>query len=394
MHTAKILVILGIMLLIVGCVPSLHPLFTEKDPIFEPALVGTWGEEGSKETWTFQKSGDNTYDLIITEKRTILDSEVIVNKFDAYLVKVDKFLFLDIYPKGPEIESDFYKSHLIPAHTFSKVWIDGDVLHLGILDYEWLKEMIDNKKVNISHERLGDEPSPMIVLTASTKALQEFVLKYAEDAEAFPMGELHRQKDQQETSLGKETQRENARLETILVQLAELEGVILVTDTSVFRLPENPKPALIREIKTLSEIIDILKKHGISIQPSSHNEKIWYVFDKTKKIDYENREITYIDKLHKDVPIEDGNKRYTIRLINADVGFLCKTVAEVIHRQIAAGDGLHCRINIIAGRGLVAREVIDVFEATLQLCGLDIQQTNAGEYRVQKYTVKPPVFVK
>ncbi|MBI4243284.1 MAG: hypothetical protein HY606_04260 [Planctomycetes bacterium] len=394
MQTAKILVIFGIMLLIAGCVPSLHPLFTEKDLVFEPALLGTWGEEGSKETWTFQKSVDNTYDLIITEKRTILGSEVIANKFNAYLVKLDKLLFLDIYPKEPEIEGDFYKFHLIPAHTFSKVWIEDDVLHLGMLDHDWLKKMIDNKKVNISYERLGDEPSPMIVLTASTKALQEFVLKYAEDAEAFPMGEVHRQKDRQETHLDAETHRGNALLETVLVQLAELEGVILVTDMSVFRLLENLKPALIREIKTSAEIIDILKKHDISIQPSSHNEKIWCVFDKTKKIENENREIACIEKIHKDVPIEDGNNRCTIRLINVDIGVLCKTVAEVTHEQIMVDDGLHCLINVIAGRGLVAREVIDVFESSLRLCGLDIQQTNAGEYKVQKYTAKPPVFVK
>jgi hypothetical protein len=204
MRTAKIFIIFGIMLLIVGCVPSLHPLFTEKDLVFEPSLVGTWVGEGDKTTWTFQKAEDDAYELVYAEGK-------VPAKFDAHLLRLGKSLFLDIYPADTEIhekiDNDFYQFHLIPAHTFSKVWIEGDVLHLGMLDHDWLKKMIDNKKVNISHERLSDEPSPMIVLTASTKALQKFVLKYAEDTEAFPMGDLHRQKDQQESHLDADTQR-------------------------------------------------------------------------------------------------------------------------------------------------------------------------------------------
>lgn len=37
------LVVLGVALSVTGCfVQSLHPLFTKKDLVFEPALAGTW----------------------------------------------------------------------------------------------------------------------------------------------------------------------------------------------------------------------------------------------------------------------------------------------------------------------------------------------------------------
>ncbi len=29
-------------LLVVGCLPSIHPLFTDKDLVFKKELVGTW----------------------------------------------------------------------------------------------------------------------------------------------------------------------------------------------------------------------------------------------------------------------------------------------------------------------------------------------------------------
>src|SRR5688572_2052421 len=44
--------VLGTVLWVVaGCVPSLNPLYTLKEVVFDPALIGSWSEEGS--TWTF-----------------------------------------------------------------------------------------------------------------------------------------------------------------------------------------------------------------------------------------------------------------------------------------------------------------------------------------------------
>lgn len=182
MRTMKILLTFGIALLISGCLqPSLHPLFTEKDLVFDPALISAWVGENEKKTWILQKAGDHTYDLF-------WEGEGDSAKYEAHLVRLGKFEFLDIYPQVPEMCDD---ALLIPAHTFLRIWRDGDILRTAMLDPDWLEDMIARKKVKIAHERLDDR----IVLTASTKELQKFILKYAEDINAFPdPAEWHRQK--------------------------------------------------------------------------------------------------------------------------------------------------------------------------------------------------------
>lgn len=182
MRHLKILAVLGILLFVSGCVvSSLHPLFTEKDLVFDKALLGTWTAAGEDDTLTFEDGGEKTYDLIYTAEGPKV-------RYKAYLVQLGKFRFLEIYP---EISEDYDAYHFIPAHTFWKIWLDDGILHINGLAHDWLKKMIEQKKIEISHELLDDR----IILTASTDELQKFVLKYAEDTSAFSIAEeFHRQK--------------------------------------------------------------------------------------------------------------------------------------------------------------------------------------------------------
>ena len=195
MHITKIWIAFALAVLIAGCVRSLHPLFTEKDLIFEPTLVGTWVDGDGKDTWTFQKSKDKSYTLIhfqhehgkFMEGKETGDTA----RFEVKLGRLGNFFFLDIYPEEPTIKNDLYKIHLIPAHTFSRMWLEGDELRLSMLDNDWLKKMIAEGKVQITHEKIDGD----VILTAPTEELQKLVLKYAEDTKAFPEpGKLHRLK--------------------------------------------------------------------------------------------------------------------------------------------------------------------------------------------------------
>ena len=184
MRSIKILILLGLVIYLTGCVPSLHPLFTDKDLVFDPALVGTWVDEDGKNIWEFQKSRENAYELVYTENEEPA-------KFQAHLVKLGDFLFLDIFPEEPGMKNGLYKGLLIPAHGFSRIWIEGGLVRLAYLDPDWLKDMIDKKKVKIGHDWIDQS----LILTASTRDLQKFALKYAEDSKAFSVKtELHRQK--------------------------------------------------------------------------------------------------------------------------------------------------------------------------------------------------------
>ncbi|MBI5022140.1 MAG: hypothetical protein HZB59_11955 [Ignavibacteriales bacterium] len=185
-----------IVLTLIGCVRSLYPLFMEEDLIFNNELLGTWREKDGKSTWIFEKSNDKNYTLIhFATEHNAPDDKVPGDtvRFIAQLGKLGKYIFLDIFPGKPDtkVKNDFYDFHLLPVHTISRVWLTNDTLKLSMLDNDWLAKMIDKNAYRIKHARLNDQ----LILTASTKELQQLVIKYANNTKAFPKpGELHRVK--------------------------------------------------------------------------------------------------------------------------------------------------------------------------------------------------------
>ncbi len=104
-------------ILLGGCVPSLHPLYTDKELIFEEKLLGTWSDNDPGGKWEFKKVTDsNSYLLTITDDEG-------TGSFDAHLVKLNQMLFLDIYPKEAESlkTCGFWTLHILPVHTFMKI---------------------------------------------------------------------------------------------------------------------------------------------------------------------------------------------------------------------------------------------------------------------------------
>ncbi|HEY3128610.1 MAG TPA: hypothetical protein VGL91_04070 [Acidobacteriota bacterium] len=93
-----------------ACIPSLHPLYVQRDLVLAPELEGTWVEAVGEDTWTFQKGAGNDYKLIHKEKGE-------PGNFDVHMVRLGKFLFLDIYPQPPDVKNDFYRGHLIRCHS-------------------------------------------------------------------------------------------------------------------------------------------------------------------------------------------------------------------------------------------------------------------------------------
>jgi len=177
MRTGTVAIVLAIGFLAAGCVPSLHPLYTDEDVVFEAGLVGAWVQENADGMWVFaQKPGENAYTLVQTEDEA-------TGKFEVHLVRLGEHLFMDLYPEDPEpeIKNGFYKMHLMPVHTFWKVTIEDDVVTLTGLDPQWLPKAIEEKKVEITSTQVQDA----IVLTAGTKELQEFILKQADNEDAF-----------------------------------------------------------------------------------------------------------------------------------------------------------------------------------------------------------------
>jgi hypothetical protein len=195
MKTKKFLFYL-LAVLLGGCVPvvSLHPLFNKKDVVFDEKLLGTWVED-SNNSWEFKRADgkENAYRLIFSDK------EGKKGLFIAHLVKLKDKLFLDACPAlwEPEdpnmIEWAYNTLFLIPAHTFIKVNSIEPQLKIQITDDEKMKEFLKADPNAVKHAFLDDGPSP--ILTGSTKELQAFVLKYADDKRVFgDEGVLNRKK--------------------------------------------------------------------------------------------------------------------------------------------------------------------------------------------------------
>jgi len=188
MKTKKLLFYM-LAVLLGGCVPviSLHPLYTEKDVVVDKKLCGTWIDNSgdTKTTWEFEHIDEpkNAYKLIFT------DEEGKKGSFVAHMVKLQNRLFLDIFPSElpwePEdpnkMDWPYNSLFLIPAHTFVKIDSIEPQLKLRLTLESKMEELLKENPSAVEHIFVGDR----IVLTASTKKLQAFVLKYADDERAF-----------------------------------------------------------------------------------------------------------------------------------------------------------------------------------------------------------------
>lgn len=92
-----------------------------------------------------------------------------------------KSLYLDIYPEEPDVKNGFYKSHLIRAHSIAKIKLAGPLLYVAVLNADWLKDQLNRGNIDIPNQRLDGG----ILLTASTKYLQQFVRDHGEDPGIF-----------------------------------------------------------------------------------------------------------------------------------------------------------------------------------------------------------------
>lgn len=166
MRVLKVLAAMALILVLGGCLtPSIHPLYTDGDLVFDPALVGAWSDD--EDVWAFEAEDEDGYRLTITE-----DEEVA--RLSAHLVQLGDHRFLDLYPEDPECENCWYYFHMLPVHTFCRVSVQGDALEMAFVDGEWLKEKSEAGELGLRHEYRDDQ----VILTASTTELQEYILSH------------------------------------------------------------------------------------------------------------------------------------------------------------------------------------------------------------------------
>ncbi len=172
-----------------GCVPvmSLHSLYTKENVVFEEKLLGTWVDDPNspETTWEFNRieEPETAYRLVLSDK----DGQK--GSFVAHLVKLENRLFLDVYPSELPWEPDdpnkvkwlFNSFFLIPAHTFIKIDSIKPQLKMRLINDGKMEELLKEDPNAVKHTSIEGR----VVLTASTKELQAFVLKHADDNRVF-----------------------------------------------------------------------------------------------------------------------------------------------------------------------------------------------------------------
>jgi hypothetical protein len=193
----KHLIIVAILVLITavsGCLSTLHPLFTDKDLVFDARLLGAWKTGNGDEAIVFEKGNPQLFSELPEALQKISGNAYLVTKqkdgqvkrYHAFLCRIGKELYLDYFPAETERQKkydEFYKSHFIKMHSFYRVrFKDNNSFEIGQFDEQYLRDLIDKKQVRIQYEVRLDGS---YLITAPTEELQQYVTKYGDDEAAY-----------------------------------------------------------------------------------------------------------------------------------------------------------------------------------------------------------------
>ena len=118
-----------------------------------------------------------------------IDEDGKKGSFVAHLLKLQGKLFLDIYPRELPWDPDdpnkmdwpYNSFFLIPAHTFLKIDSIEPQLKMRLALESKVEELLKENPKAVTYTTVGER----LILTASTKELQAFVLKHADDDRLF-----------------------------------------------------------------------------------------------------------------------------------------------------------------------------------------------------------------
>lgn len=174
--------LLGAVVLIIGCVPSLYSLYEgEKDLVWEPDLLGHWvGEDSS---WIFspmepESDAPKMYQVLVLD-----EDNTVQGNLAAGLVKLGEQRFLDTTLAKTESFGDYNAMHIQPTHLIWHVQSTSPTLKMRAMDPEWLNRFVGENPDKIAVENMDN--GDRVLLRAKPKELQAFVLQHLGEDELF-----------------------------------------------------------------------------------------------------------------------------------------------------------------------------------------------------------------
>lgn len=161
-------------------VVSISPLATDKDAVFEPALVGTWTASPT-ERYVVSKLGEKAYKIEIFDEK---DKTTMTGR----VFRLDGVLFLDITPGAgwtelgvPETTAGLLKDWFLPLHLFARINQVTPSLSVSAVNETWLKEFLKEHPAALAHTYRDSD----VVLTGSTEDIRGFLRAHANTPGAF-----------------------------------------------------------------------------------------------------------------------------------------------------------------------------------------------------------------
>jgi len=182
MKTALSIVTLAGALLCTGCQDSwlsLYPLYEKGDTVLDAGLAGPWYANVLEPERIVFSMGADSY--VMTESTLTAGQWKESEHYDAFLTRIGDSLFLDL-STSPGMA--------IRGHSLLKIRIAEHALQITSLRDEWLREQL-MKQAALSYL---DLPDGRQLITAPTRELRRFIVKYADDSNAFEdeLIEFHR----------------------------------------------------------------------------------------------------------------------------------------------------------------------------------------------------------
>ena len=162
-----------------GFVLSLAPSYTPADLESDHGLVGTWTTTEGDATLNFEQGEQGEYRVVVREKDGGGESSA---EFEAHLMRLGALWFIDFLPIREAGGGEFYQMHLFRAHSIARIELSEDTLQMVFFDATWLQKKIDEKAVDISHQKTDGT----LLLTGTTEEVQQLLFLHGNDDGAFP----------------------------------------------------------------------------------------------------------------------------------------------------------------------------------------------------------------
>ena len=185
----KVLVLVPVIAWLGGCscAGSLRPLESGAPPLESANLRGKWvSTDDSSNQQEYFLVDSASADVYVVS--SLKPNEKLTDVYEVSLVQVGSYTFLDAAFDETESGQEHRSVHdmgALPIHFIGRVWVEGDTLRLGLLNYDWLKQMISTGKVTLPSIEHHEDSDSLLLLTAESDKLAEFVRQYAEDPDAF-----------------------------------------------------------------------------------------------------------------------------------------------------------------------------------------------------------------